>query len=70
MAVPAKLLPASMKVGRVPVVRPLSLWSVVVGGSAMKGRRKALFGERTAVSYMKGKALWKGALSSAGTVKS
>ena len=47
MAVPAKLLPASINVGSVPVVRPLSRCSVVVGGSAMKGRRNALRGDAT-----------------------
>lgn len=31
---PAKLLPMSMKVGKLPVVKPLMRWSVVVGGSA------------------------------------
>jgi hypothetical protein len=50
MAVPAKLEPASINAGSVPVVRPFSLCRVVVGGSAMKGRRKAFCGLFAAIS--------------------
>ena len=35
MTSPSKFEPASTKVGKDPVVKPLSLCNVVVGGSAM-----------------------------------
>jgi hypothetical protein len=59
IAVPAKLEPASINVGSVPVVRPFNLCNVVVGGSAMKGKRKAFRGCFSAVSYKNGRELWK-----------
>ena len=59
IAVPAKFEPASMNVGNVPVVNPFNLCKVVVGGSAMNGKRMALSGCLEAVSYKTGKALWK-----------
>lgn len=64
-----------MKVGSVPVVRAFSRCKVVVGGSAMNGRRKAFAGWCTDVSYSTDKALWKWKVSAPcagvkGTVKS
>lgn len=44
IAVLAKLLPASMNVGSVPVVRALRRCKVVVGGSALNWKRSALDG--------------------------
>lgn len=41
---PPKLLPTSTKVGRLPVVSPLILWIVVVGGSAWAWNMKLLCG--------------------------
>ena len=46
-----------MKVGNVPVVSPFSLCIVAVGGSAIKGRRKAFGGDGEVDGL---ELLWKG----------
>ncbi|KAG7266330.1 hypothetical protein CRUP_038481 [Coryphaenoides rupestris] len=54
MALEAKLFPTSMKVGREPVVKPLILCMVVVGGSARKGYRRLCVGRSEVVSASTG----------------
>lgn len=55
---PAKLLPISMKVGKLPVVNPLILCNVVVGGSAWALNIKERSGNFAVSSCGKVRTLW------------
>lgn len=55
---PPKLFPISINVGNDPVVNPLILWSVVVGGSAYALKMKDLVGYFSVSSFGRVRTLW------------